>query len=393
MSTDRRRGACPTLSSPMATGDGLLARLNPIGGAISPQDLGAVAETAASFGNGMLEITQRGSLQIRGLKPDTVAGMNAAVANLSVGVRDGLPIDISPLAGLDPDEIADPRPLADAIEQGAETFRAQLGPKVSVVIDGGGHSMLGGVKSDVRLTAVTPDRWMVALAGDAMAATPVGEYDRPTAIDRAIGLLGEIASCGRTGRGRDLQRTHSKGSAPKAPQVLTPGTVLSLSARIAAVVSPAFGTMTSDQLRGFTQQLIDLGIAELRLSPERLLILLCANPQTATGAIACADRAGFITTPEDPRLRIVACAGKPACASGFYDTRALGDWLAKSEPALRDAPFRLHLSGCDKGCAQPSGARVDLIGTRQGLTIVANGIALPAELRQRLLPEPMQHAS
>ncbi len=31
-----RRGACPALSAPMQTGDGLLVRLNPVAGGLSP---------------------------------------------------------------------------------------------------------------------------------------------------------------------------------------------------------------------------------------------------------------------------------------------------------------------------------------------------------------------
>ena len=32
-----RRGACPALSAPMHTGDGLLVRLNPVAGGLSPK--------------------------------------------------------------------------------------------------------------------------------------------------------------------------------------------------------------------------------------------------------------------------------------------------------------------------------------------------------------------
>ena len=34
-----RRGECPTLAAPMQTGDGLLARLNPVDGGLTPAQL------------------------------------------------------------------------------------------------------------------------------------------------------------------------------------------------------------------------------------------------------------------------------------------------------------------------------------------------------------------
>ena len=62
-----RRGACPALSAPMQTGDGLLVRLNPVAGGVSPNALIGLCEFGARHGNGIMEVTARGSLQIRGL--------------------------------------------------------------------------------------------------------------------------------------------------------------------------------------------------------------------------------------------------------------------------------------------------------------------------------------
>ena len=52
----------------MLTGDGLLARLRVAGGRLTPMQLGAIAALAREHGNGLLEITARGNLQVRGLR-------------------------------------------------------------------------------------------------------------------------------------------------------------------------------------------------------------------------------------------------------------------------------------------------------------------------------------
>ena len=62
-----RRGACPALSAPMQTGDGLLVRLNPVAGGLSPDATDRALRAADAHGNGVIEVTARGSLQIRGL--------------------------------------------------------------------------------------------------------------------------------------------------------------------------------------------------------------------------------------------------------------------------------------------------------------------------------------
>ncbi len=61
------RGLCPTLAEPMQTGDGLLVRLNPVASGFSPKTLIGLCEAALGHGNGIVEVTARGNLQIRGL--------------------------------------------------------------------------------------------------------------------------------------------------------------------------------------------------------------------------------------------------------------------------------------------------------------------------------------
>lgn len=388
----RQRGACPSLSTPMPTGDGLLARVNPLGGVISPADLAGIAEAAQLFGNGLLEVTLRGSLQIRGLRDDTVAGMNAAVEALGLKIRTGLPIDVAPLAGLCAEERADPRPLAQAIKAQTADFAANLGPKVSVVIDGGGPSMLHGVKADVRLTALDADTWQVAIAGDADTARFVGAYDAGRAVQSAVSLLQTIGEGGRKTRGRDLLATYQivQPMKPREPESsrLHPGDILPLTdGRFACVVALPFGAIAAETLIALCVELQALGIAEVRLSPERILILLCADQAIAQSALARASTFDIITQPDDPRLRIVACAGAPSCASATYSTHALGKDLAANPPNWLDGRFVLHLSGCEKQCAQPGGSSIAVIGVPGSRKIVANGIVLPADFGDRLMTE------
>jgi precorrin-3B synthase len=90
-------------------------------------------------------------------------------------------------------------------------------------------------------------------------------------------------------------------------------------------------------------------------------------PLTAT-----AGRHGFIVHTDDPRRRIVACPGKPACASGLIAARALAADLARHLSAHGEA---VHISGCSKGCAHPAAAALTVVGTERGCGIVRHGSA------------------
>ena len=60
----------------MQTGDGLLVRLNPVASGLSPNTLIALCEAALRHGNGIVEVTARGNLQIRGLTARSALGLS-----------------------------------------------------------------------------------------------------------------------------------------------------------------------------------------------------------------------------------------------------------------------------------------------------------------------------
>ena len=132
-----RRGACPTLAAPMPTGDGWLARLALADG-LTPAQLAGLAAAAARLGNGLVEVTARGSLQVRGLTPASAAELAAALDELGIAVADGLPVVTGPLAGLDP--ARDRRPAAAG---GGAAARARAGLGAAAEGVGGGRRRRG----------------------------------------------------------------------------------------------------------------------------------------------------------------------------------------------------------------------------------------------------------
>jgi len=81
---------------------------------------------------------------------------------------------------------------------------------------------------------------------------------------------------------------------------------------------------------------------------------------------------------DDPRRRIIACPGKPACASGLIAARALASELARHLTPLRET---VHISGCPKGCAHPAPAALTVVGSERGCGIIRDGSARDAPQR------------
>ena len=230
-----RRGACPGLSTPMPTGDGLLSRLLPIG-TITLAAWSALCAAARANGNGVIEITARGSIQVRGLSAASAPRFAATVAALGIAAADGIPVLTNPLTGIDPDEIWNAAPAADALRRVLAQRPLPLAAKISVIVDGRGTTSLAGLEADVRLQAEAAAGEVllrVGIGGNADSAVDIGAVVPADAATAVVRLLDVLAEGGGNVRGRDvLQPTgpcHSSrhsatcaSSATVAPRTATP---------------------------------------------------------------------------------------------------------------------------------------------------------------------------
>jgi precorrin-3B synthase len=82
---------------------------------------------------------------------------------------------------------------------------------------------------------------------------------------------------------------------------------------------------------------------------------------------------GFIVDADDPRLRIAACPGAPACMHGHRSVRDDATRCAATLP--KGDGVILHVSGCAKGCARPAATAATLTATATGYDIVLGGRA------------------
>jgi precorrin-3B synthase len=155
------KGWCPGALRPMQSGDGLIVRVRPPSATLRPQDLGALADAARQFGNGHIDLTRRANLQIRGAREASLSDLHDVIARLGLldanaegeAVRN---IMINPLAGIDPTEMLDVRPIAGELARWLTSDRSlwALPSKFGFIVDGGGVLSLGEQRADVRLVAI-----------------------------------------------------------------------------------------------------------------------------------------------------------------------------------------------------------------------------------------------
>ncbi|MDQ0472461.1 precorrin-3B synthase [Labrys wisconsinensis] len=431
----RRRGWCPGALRPMRTGDGLLVRVRITAGVVPPGLAQALAGAARAFGNGLLDLSGRANLQLRGVTDETLGLLQARLAALGLLDADAAGETVrnvlaSPLAGLDPAEAIDVGPLALALEKAlvADPALHALPAKVLFLIDGGGTLPLDGVDADVRFAAMGRDRFSVEAGGAAIGTVAAdGLVAAATALAKAflalrvgeerrfrevVARLGAAAVAVRVpplpaGRGAGVRactvpdeaqadigagdeggarlpksldphpcpspgRERGRGEGPAGYVPFAGGA----STGLFAAAAP-FGRLTADQLDGLAALAAEHGCG-LRLSPWRAILLA---PVPAAAAPALAERIaalGLVVDPADPRLAVAACPGSPACASG--EGAAQRDAVRFAEalaPLLARGGISVHVSGCPKGCARRAPATLTLVaqGGRYGLAFQADAMA------------------
>ncbi len=402
---DQRRGACPALSAPMPTGDGLLVRLIPIGTVALDAFVGLCA-AARTRGNGVIEVTSRGSVQIRGLSAASAPRLAAEIAALGIAAADGVPVLTNPLAGIDAEEVFDAGALAAKLRRALAdaSLATRLAPKVSVAIEGGGALDLAeGLAADVRLRAEAHNgaMWLrVSVGGDGASAVQLGAVMPAQGVAAAMRLLEVIARHGRDARARDILTTEGltpfrsvlrelispavRESDDAGQNSRLPGNDRKVDAigmhrlrdgSLAAGIGLAFGHTDAASLERLIGAAADAGASGMRTVPGRVLLTIGLTDETAPSFIAAAGQVGFIVRADDPRRRVVACAGAPVCASAHIAARALAPRIAESAAPFVGDRLVIHISGCAKRCAHPGPAALTVVGTAAGCALITNGSA------------------
>jgi precorrin-3B synthase len=139
-------------------------------------------------------------------------------------------------------------------------------------------------------------------------------------------------------------------------------------------VGLAFGHAEAETLRALTDIARAHAALWARPAPERSLLLGPFKRTTIKTMRDEARRLGFVVDPSDARRRVVACPGKPSCASGLIAARLIAAEIAKSLE-LPGRGVAVHVSGCTKGCAHPAATRFTIVGTERGCGVVCGGTA------------------
>jgi precorrin-3B synthase len=356
------QGWCPGALRPMLSGDGLVVRVRPHGGRLQPAQADGLGRLALAHGNGLIDLSTRANIQVRGVTPQSYGALIDGLAGLGL-------VDVDAEAEARRNIVVTPFWLpGDGVQAIAADLAAallaadapRLPSKFGFAVDCGPTPLLREVSADVRLERNADGRLICRADGAGSGVSVSDEAAVPTALAVARWFL---ASGGvRDGRGRMARHLADGAVLPGGCTGVPVPTVSRFSPQPGPVAAGVLVGFEFGQMHGTT--LIALARhGALRATPWRMLLI--------EGMSAAPEIDGLIARPGDPMLRVTACSGKPACFQALQPTRVLARRLA---PHLPDNAT-LHVSGCAKGCAHPGPANITLTAQEAGFDFIRGGRA------------------
>jgi precorrin-3B synthase len=360
MSAVAIKGWCPGALRPMLSGDGLVVRIRPHGGRLDARQAAGVAALAERYGSGLIDVTSRANLQIRGVGEQGHLPLLDGLAQL--GLLDEDPetesrrnILVTPFWNMGDDSCS----LATELELALADSALDLPTKFGFAVDDGRERFLAGASADVRIERDRAGGFLVRADGAKLGRSVA----RDEAVKVAIALAEWFVTCGVAKGGRGRMAAHVgagarlpeglRGEVEPAPVAAAPFPGLYPHG---AMVGVAFGQLSHSGLSHLAAC-----APALRMTPWRMMLV--------EGVRDMPRSADLITDADDPALRVIACSGAPRCREAHADTRALAATLA---PHIA-ADGRLHVSGCAKGCAHSGPVSITLVATSDGFDLVRCG--------------------
>lgn len=361
------KGWCPGALVPMQSGDGLIVRVRPVAGRLSAAQVLGLCAAARSHGSGIVDLTSRANLQVRGVQAGALDRFQADLAALDL-------LDGDPETERRRNILTAPvRTSGDLVEDMAHALIGRLADlpdlpaKFGFAIDCGPARQLSAESADIRLERDRQGALMVRADGV--------QAGRRTGTAGAIEAMLDMARWFAAHRGgarrmRDVAHDLPPGWCLAAPApdaaALEPGPIPG-----GIVLGAGFGSVDAAAL---ARLMTGSGADGLIVTPWRMFVLTRPGPLPAHE---------FIDRPGDPLLRTDACPGAPFCTSATVETRDLARYLATAQG------HPVHVSGCAKGCANSKPVARTLVGRDGRFDLVIEGRSWDEPARRGLDPRAL----
>lgn len=395
--------------------DSFMLRLRVPGGILFAHQLRGLAKMAADWGSGRADITTRANLQIREFQPKDIVRVLNTVQSLGLtsrgsGADNIRNITASPTTGLDPTELHDVAPLANALHYYILNSRDLYGlpRKFNVAFDSGGTISVVADTNDIGFVAtqVGEDRSVPAgiyfrvllcgITGHKQFAEDCGLLLRPDqTVAVAAAMIRVFSENGdRTDRKKSrlkylvdrwgvdkflaetekrlaflplrvpVEECEARQSIDRAGHI---GVHPQIEPNLNYVgISIPVGRLPVPQMQALADVADQFGTGELRLTVWQNMLIPNIPGNLINAALGAIRAAGLDCTAGAVLRGTVACTGNRGCKFAATDTKSHAVSLANLLDARFpiEQPINLHVTGCPHSCAQHYIGDIGLLGTK-----------------------------
>jgi precorrin-3B synthase len=360
------KGWCPGVLRPMLSGDGLVVRIRPTSGRLSHPQATGIANLALRYGNGLIDLTNRSNLQLRGVSPSDLSELTDGLRCLdlldaSPDIEARRNIVVTPFWKAGDGTLCIAAALGKALSQ---ADAPTLPSKFSFVVDTGEILVLHTTPANIRIERRAG---LLFVYADGFACGAQVRLDQAVPMAMALAHWCAVNMTSQLDNPRKLFDV-VEASLPEVFQLPLPLHVACLSVQIGAnphgwLVGIELGQMRAQTLMALAETASHFASGALRMTPWRMLLI-----EQLLDTNGLPELPGVITCADDPLLRVVACSGAPACLQAHIDTRSMARVLAPFVPL----DTLLHISGCSKGCAHQK-PTLTLVATATGIDMIRYG--------------------
>ncbi len=382
------------------------------GGKTSSYQLRALAEIAATYGNGLLDLTTRQQVQLRHIRIEHVPAIFAKMEevglnSMQTGMDNIRNVMTCPVAGLTSEEILDATPMVAALTEEILYNRAytNLPRKFNVAITGCPDNCLHMETQDLALVPAYQETGGAKVVGfNILAGGKLGSggYRVASALDIFVTPAEVVEVCRaiiHVYRDYGYRETRNnarlafllddwgedrfrKEAEARVGRTLLPA---GIDARKTSVkdhigiyrqkqpgmnyvgLKVTVGRVKADDLKAVTALAERYGAGEIRLSPSQALII----PNVADRKLGDLTEDPFLKqfayNPSPIQQGLVSCVGNDYCNLAVIETKSRALQTAKAlESKLETGikPITMHWSGCPAGCGNHLVADIGLLGKK-----------------------------
>ena len=267
------KGYCPGALRPMHSGDGMVVRIRPFNGRLRRAHADGIATLASVHGNGMLDLSSRANIQLRGVTQDSYAPLMEGLGHLGLldeneAAESRRNILVTPFW-----QTGDETPaLATALTQALGAADAPAIPgKFGFAVDTGAAPVLQRASADIRLERDAGGGLILAATGAALAKPVTSQTVIQEALDLARWFVrtrdNQTRMAALLGQGTALPEGFI---IPRQTQTYLPAPGYT---PLGAMVGLAFGQLPVETLASLAKQ------GSLRMTPWRMvLVCIRGNP-------------------------------------------------------------------------------------------------------------------